>query len=67
MEPLGVDALLKNLGFTHARSTIPKWLQRGLMDNLNEVMDGMIKLYLKLLADYDPATTTNYNHAATNT
>lgn len=59
VEPLGVDALLKNLGFHHARSTIPKWIQRGLLDNLNEVMDGVIKLYIKILADYDPSSSSN--------
>lgn len=59
VEPIGVDALLKNLGFHHARSTIPKWLQRGLMDNLNEIMDGVIKVYVKILADYDPQSTSS--------
>jgi hypothetical protein len=53
VEPMGVDALLKSLGFHHARSTIPKWFQRGLLDNLDEVMQQLIKVYLKLLSDYD--------------
>lgn len=53
VEPMGVDALLKSLGFHHARSTIPKWFQRGLLDNLDELMQQIIKVYLKLLSDYD--------------
>jgi hypothetical protein len=56
VEPPGVDALLKSLGFHQARSTIPKWLQRGLLDNLNEVMDKLIKVYVKILSD---AATAN--------
>ncbi|RNA33675.1 hypothetical protein BpHYR1_035509 [Brachionus plicatilis] len=55
VEPLGVDGLLKSLGFHHARSTIPKWLQRGLLDNLEEVMHGLIKVYLKILSDFNPS------------
>ncbi len=51
VEPLGVDALLKSLGFHQARLTIPKWLQRGLLDNLNEVMEKLIKIYVKILSD----------------
>lgn len=56
VEPLGVDALLKSLGFHHARSTIPKWLQRGLLDNLNEIMHVLIKVYIKILSDYNPSS-----------
>lgn len=59
VEPLGVDGLLKNLGFHHARSTIPKWLQRGLLDNLNEIMDALIKVYIKILSDHDPSGMAN--------
>ena len=29
IEPYGVDYILQRLGFSHARTTIPKWLQRG--------------------------------------
>ena len=53
VEPPGVDALLRSLGFTHARTTIPKWFQRGLLDNLNEVIYQLIKVYTKMLADHD--------------
>jgi hypothetical protein len=53
VEPPGVDALLKSLGFTHARTTIPKWFQRGLLDNLNEIVCQLIKVYGKMLADHE--------------
>lgn len=59
VEPTGVDALLKSLGFHHARSTIPKWCQRGLLDNLDEVMQKLIKVYLKILSDYDLSLVNN--------
>ena len=38
IEPYGVDFILNKLGFRHARSTIPKWLQRGSMDPLDKVL-----------------------------
>lgn len=53
VEPPGVDALLRSLGFTHARITIPKWFQRGLLDNLNEIIQQLIKIYSKILADHE--------------
>ena len=27
IEPYGVDFILQKLGFTHAKTTIPKWMQ----------------------------------------
>ena len=51
VEPPGVDSLLKSLGFHQARTTIPKWVQRGLLDNLNEVVEKLIKVYVKVLSD----------------
>ncbi|KAF7258814.1 hypothetical protein EG68_08554 [Paragonimus skrjabini miyazakii] len=36
------DRLLENIGFRKARVTIPKWLQRGVMDNLDSVMATLI-------------------------
>jgi Fragile site-associated protein C-terminus len=37
IEPYGIDYILNKLGFNHARTTIPKWLQRGFMDPLDKV------------------------------
>jgi hypothetical protein len=37
IEPYGIDYILNKLGFKHARTTIPKWLQRGFMDPLDKV------------------------------
>jgi hypothetical protein len=59
VEPSGVDALLKSLGFHHARSTIPKWFQRGLLDNLHEVLQQLIKVYAKMIPDYDISNVNN--------
>jgi hypothetical protein len=53
VEPSGVDGLLKSLGFHHARTTIPKWFQRGLLDNLHEVLHNLIKIYAKMITEYD--------------
>ncbi|XP_037301760.1 transmembrane protein KIAA1109 homolog [Manduca sexta] len=38
IEPYGVDYILQKLGFSHARTTIPKWLQRGTLDPLDKVL-----------------------------
>ena len=38
IEPYGVDYILSQLGFSQARITIPKWLQRGCMDPLDKIM-----------------------------
>lgn len=40
---MGVDYILQKLGFHHARTTIPKWLQRGVMDPLDKVLSVLIK------------------------
>ena len=42
IEPYGVDYILHKLGFSHARITIPKWLQRGCMDPLDKVLSMMV-------------------------
>jgi hypothetical protein len=62
VEPPGVDTVLKSLGFHHARSTIPKWLQRGLFDNLHDIMENLIKVYIKLLSDSNPNNNINANN-----
>ncbi|XP_043271443.1 transmembrane protein KIAA1109 isoform X4 [Venturia canescens] len=38
IEPYGIDYILQKLGFSHARTTIPKWTQRGFMDPLDKVL-----------------------------
>lgn len=38
IEPYGVDYILQKLGFSHARTTIPKWLQRGSLDPLDKLL-----------------------------
>jgi hypothetical protein len=42
IEPYGVDYILQRLGFSHARTTIPKWLQRGCMDPLDKVLSAVM-------------------------
>lgn len=38
IEPYGIDYILQKLGFSHARTTIPKWTQRGFMDPLDKIL-----------------------------
>ena len=42
IEPYGVDYILQRLGFNHARTTIPKWLQRGCMDPLDKILSVVV-------------------------
>ena len=48
-EAFGIDKLLTILGINQAKTTIPKWIQRGLMDNANELIIKLIKAYMKIL------------------
>ena len=45
VEPFGADYILQKLGFRHARLTIPKWLQRGIMDPCEQSMT-FVQLFL---------------------
>lgn len=38
IEPYGIDYILQKLGFSHARTTIPKWMQRGFMDPIDAIL-----------------------------
>uniref|UniRef100_A0A2M4DQH2 Putative secreted protein n=1 Tax=Anopheles darlingi TaxID=43151 RepID=A0A2M4DQH2_ANODA len=49
IEPYGIDFILNKLGFSHARTTIPKWLQRGFMDPLDK-LEALLMLQLLLMA-----------------
>ncbi|CAM1304937.1 KIAA1109 (predicted) [Pycnogonum litorale] len=42
IDPYGVDYILQKLGFSHARVTIPKWMQRGFMDPLDKILSIII-------------------------
>ncbi|KAL7668012.1 hypothetical protein ACOME3_008730 [Neoechinorhynchus agilis] len=50
VEPVGADKLLAKLGFKHARITIPKWIQRSIMDSsyavITTITDSVILLLL---------------------
>lgn len=50
IEPYGIDYILNKLGFSHARTTIPKWLQRGFMDPLDKLQSVMV-LQLLLMVE----------------
>ena len=45
-----IDWLLERLGFKHARTTIPKWIQRGAMDPMDMAVSNIIELLVKLSA-----------------
>nr|CDS30018.1 Fragile site associated protein C terminal [Hymenolepis microstoma] len=43
------DKFLENIGFQRARTTIPKWLQRGVLDHLDSAVAGMVHASLRLV------------------
>lgn len=45
-----INWLLETLGFKHARTTIPKWLQRGAMDPLDKAMAVALEVLIQLSA-----------------
>eukprot|EP00095_Tigriopus_kingsejongensis_P008238 maker-scaffold230_size244653-snap-gene-0.11 protein:Tk08238 transcript:maker-scaffold230_size244653-snap-gene-0.11-mRNA-1 annotation:"PREDICTED: uncharacterized protein KIAA1109-like isoform X7" len=51
IEPYGVDYILQRLGFNHARTTIPKWLQRGCMDPLDKVMSIIVLRTIQMVQE----------------
>lgn len=42
------DMLLESIGFQKARTTIPKWLQRGVLDHLDSAVAGLVLASLRL-------------------
>ncbi|XP_076117611.1 bridge-like lipid transfer protein family member 1 isoform X3 [Mytilus galloprovincialis] len=51
IDPVGVDYVLQKLGFTHARVTIPKWMQRGFMDPLDKFLSILIEYLITVLRE----------------
>ena len=51
IEPYGVDYILQRLGFSHARTTIPKWLQRGCMDPLDKTLSVIVHRTVQLVQE----------------
>lgn len=61
IEPYGIDYILNKLGFSHARTTIPKWLQRGFMDPLDKLEALLIIQLLFMVRDDRNNQTNNDN------
>ncbi|XP_069356448.1 bridge-like lipid transfer protein family member 1 [Maniola hyperantus] len=51
IEPYGVDYILQKLGFSHARTTIPKWLQRGTLDPVDKLLALVLLRLVGLVPD----------------
>ena len=51
IDPVGADYVLQKLGFSHARVTIPKWMQRGFMDPLDKVLSLLVDRLIVTLSD----------------
>ncbi|XP_060082491.1 bridge-like lipid transfer protein family member 1 [Ylistrum balloti] len=51
IDPVGVDYVLQKLGFTHARVTIPKWMQRGLLDPMDKLTSFLVQNLILVLKE----------------
>lgn len=58
IEPYGIDYILNKLGFSHARTTIPKWIQRGFMDPLDS-LEALLIIQLLSLVSKDENSDEN--------
>ncbi|XP_055381705.1 bridge-like lipid transfer protein family member 1 isoform X2 [Condylostylus longicornis] len=54
IEPYGIDYILNKLGFSHARTTIPKWMQRGFMDPFDKIQALLMTQLLALVKENKP-------------
>ncbi|XP_064482137.1 bridge-like lipid transfer protein family member 1 [Ornithodoros turicata] len=54
IEPYGVDYILQKLGFSHARVTIPKWVQRGCMDPLDLFLSLLLEQVVRAVREDSP-------------
>lgn len=45
-----INWLLETLGFKHARTTIPKWIQRGAMDPLDKAVAIAVEVLIQFSA-----------------
>lgn len=62
IEPYGVDYILQKLGFSHARITIPKWMQRGFCDPLDKVLSVLIFRMVDLARREGSTSRNNDSH-----
>merc|ERR1712226_718321 len=60
IERYGVDLILSKLGFSHARTTIPKWLQRGCMDPMDKIMSIVVLKAIQSVKE-DPKQANKYS------
>jgi len=51
IEPYGVDYILQRLGFSHAKTTIPKWMQRGFLDPLDKILSVIVHQAVLIVSD----------------
>ncbi|XP_052791422.1 bridge-like lipid transfer protein family member 1 isoform X3 [Mya arenaria] len=51
IDPVGVDYVLSKLGFSHARVTIPKWMQRGFMDPSDKILSLLVNKLIVILRE----------------
>jgi len=65
IEPYGVDYILQKLGFAHARTTIPKWMQRGFMDPLDKVLAVLMLRMITVVREEPPVGEGDSNRRQT--
>ena len=53
MDPINIDWVLEKLGFMHAALTIPKWMQRGVLDPMDVVLAKVVGHVLAHMIEKD--------------
>merc|ERR1719433_1834086 len=69
IEPYGIDYILQRLGFNHARTTIPKWCQRGCMDPLDKILSVIVLKTIQVVKEErkkDGSTSNNTSAQSSN-
>ena len=63
IQPPIVDEVLRQLGFKHAKTTIPKWIQRSICDNVDDIYSTiLLKLTLFVLSLEDKKEREKKEH-----
>lgn len=47
IETIGVERVMNRLGFAQAQTTIPKWIQRGLVDPVDKGLSSLTLILMK--------------------
>lgn len=62
MDPINIDWVLEKLGFMHAALTIPKWMQRGVLDPMDVVLAKLVAHVLAHMVEKEEDESNGYKN-----